>query len=124
MSTPLRILLVNDDEDGLYLLERAVVGEFHSAAIWKSRSASEALELLHCQAVDLIVTDQRMQAMDGIEMVRLIRARDARTPILMLTGSEHLKTTALEAGVTSFLASGNWDVIRKGIREAAARGND
>ncbi len=76
--------------------------------------------MLNTQAVDAIITDNRMPAMDGIEMVRLIRARDQRTPIIMLTGSEQLKATALAVGVTAFLASGSWDEIRRRIREVIA----
>jgi CheY-like chemotaxis protein len=74
------------------------------------------LALLDAKPMDAIITDNRMPAMDGIEMVRLIRARDAKLPIFMLTGSEHLKASALAAGVTSFLASGNWDEIRAWMR--------
>ncbi len=114
------ILLVNDDEDGLFLLEHAVSREFPSSSILKTRSAADALAMLNTQAVDAIITDNRMPAMDGIEMVRLIRARDQRTPIIMLTGSEQLKATALAVGVTAFLASGSWDEIRRRIREVIA----
>src|SRR5207237_9872893 len=108
VSAPI-ILLVNDDEGGLFLLERAVRREFPAASILKSRNAADALGTLETQSVDAVITDNRMPAMEGIEMVRLIRIRDARTPILMLTGSEHIKAAALAAGVTAFLGSGSWD---------------
>jgi CheY-like chemotaxis protein len=116
VQTGPRILLVNDDEDGLFLLERTLAREFPQGSIQKARGAAEALSLLDHAEVDAIITDNRMPAMDGIEMVRLIRARDAKLPIFMLTGSEHLRASALAAGVTSFLASGNWDEIRVWMR--------
>lgn len=123
MPTGPRFLLVNDDENGLFLLERAVAREFPNCSIQKARGATEALAQLERAPVDAIVTDNRMPAMDGIQMVRVIRTRDAQTPILMLTGSEELKAPALAAGVTSFLASGSWDDIRRWMRETLNPGS-
>jgi CheY-like chemotaxis protein len=117
MGVSPRILLVNDDEDGLFLLEHAVLREFPGATILKSKSGPDALALLGTQPVEAIITDNRMPAMEGVEMVRLIRQRDGNTPILMLTGSEHMKAAALAAGVSLFVASGSWDDIRGRIRE-------
>ncbi|HUR56298.1 MAG TPA: response regulator [Opitutaceae bacterium] len=107
---------MNDEEDGLFLLERAVIREFPACRVWKSRTAAEALDFLATAAVDAVITDNRMPSMEGVVMVRLIRARDTRTPILMLTGSDQVRAAAFEAGVTAFSAAGSWDDIRTQIR--------
>src|SRR3954471_20592856 len=121
MPTAPRILLVNDDEDGLFLLEHAVAREFPDCAIFKCRTGPPALAMLESQPVDAIITDNRMPAMEGVDMVRLIRQRDHHTPILMLTGSEQVKSAAIDAGVTRFLTSGSWDEIRREIRKVVER---
>lgn len=39
-------------------------------------------------AWDLLVTDQEMPGMDGLELARNLRSRDSRLPILLLTGHD------------------------------------
>ena len=110
------VLLVNDNENGLYLLEHAVRREYPGAAVQKCLSAEEALGAWRTQRYDVIITDNHMPQMEGVEMVRTIRARDGATPIMMLTGSPRIEAEARAAGVSDFLSSGSWDEIRARIR--------
>jgi two-component system response regulator GlrR len=112
-----RILVVNDDEDALFLLHRTILRECPDAAVTGLRSAGDALAFLETQQVDAIVTDNQMPGMDGLAMVHAIRARDPATIILMLTGSDQVKGAALNAGVNSFVSTGSWSEIRIKIRE-------
>jgi CheY-like chemotaxis protein len=123
MARPLALLLVNDEEDGLFLLDHAVKREFPSVETIACRSAAEALACLGRRAVDAVVTDNRMPAVTGVELVRLIRATNSRLPIIMLTGSDEKRNEALAAGVSAFICGGDWADIRRKIRgtiEAAA----
>ena len=56
---------------------------------------------------DLILTDQNMPKMDGLSLIRALRAgpRYKSTPILMLTteSSDTMKTQGREAGATGWL---------------------
>ena len=116
------MLLVNDDEDGLYLLERAVKHEFPAAITIACRNGLEALGLLASQPVDAVVTDNRMPALSGIELARAIRAAKFQIPIVMLTGSDEKKREALTAGVDVFISGGDWSEIRQIIRQAIEAG--
>lgn len=111
-----QFLLVNDHENGLFLLERAVMREFPAAVVVKSRSAEEALGIWQNRKFDALITDNRMPHMEGLDMVRAIRAVDMDTPILMLTGSPQAEAEARAAGVNDFISSGSWDDIRARIR--------
>ena len=111
-----QVLLVNDNENGLYLLERAVLREYPSAVVRKCQSAEEALGCWRNTRYDVIITDNRMPHMEGLEFVRLIRAEDGATPIMMLTGSPTVEAEARAAGVSDFLSTGSWDDIRARIR--------
>ncbi len=110
------VLLVNDNENGLYLLERAVLREYPAADVHKVQSAEEALQHWRMARFDVIITDNRMPQMEGLDMVRVIRAEDGATPIIMLTGSAHVEKDARAAGVSDFLSSDSFNDIRSRLR--------
>jgi CheY-like chemotaxis protein len=112
-----RVLLVNDQENGLYLLERALLREYPSAHVQKCQSGELALECWRMMRYDLIITDNRMPQMEGLDLVRAIRAEDRQTAIMMLTGSAHVEADAHAAGVSDFVSTGSWDDIRMRIRQ-------
>lgn len=48
-------------------------------------SAGEALEAFERDSFDVVVTDMRMENMDGLQLARAIRERDPNMPIIMVT---------------------------------------
>jgi CheY-like chemotaxis protein len=108
MSGPKRILVVDDTEDGLFLISRSLKRTFPKAEILFARDGSEALSVLTRAPVDAVITDNRMAEMSGLELTQAIRATGSLIPILMLTGSEELEEKALKAGVTVFHPSSRW----------------
>ena len=67
----------------------------------------EALDVLHGQSVDLIITDLNMPVMDGIAFIKAVRAQSAfkGVPVLMLTteSQQAMKDLARAAGATGWL---------------------
>lgn len=67
----------------------------------------DALEKLGDCQVDLVLTDQNMPRMDGLTLVRELRAQERfkRTPILMLTteSSDEMKQAGRAAGATGWM---------------------
>ena len=67
----------------------------------------DGLEKAKAKAVDLILTDQNMPRMDGLTLVKSLRAlpQYATTPILMLTteSSDTMKSQGRAAGATGWL---------------------
>jgi CheY-like chemotaxis protein len=116
------VLLVNDQESGLYLLQHAVVREYPDAVVRSCLSAEDALRSWRTERFDVIITDNRMPRMDGLEFVQRIRAEDGATPILMLTGSAQVEPEARAAGVSDFVSSGSWEQIRVRIRQLVGSG--
>lgn len=111
MSARVRVLLVNDDDDALFLLGRSVRRALPEAEVATLRDAPAALAYAARHHVDVIVTDNTMPEMDGITFTRAIRERDAAVPILMVTNSTHLAEQATKAGVTSYLPSARWSDV-------------
>ncbi len=81
---PSRILLVDDNPDGL-LVRRQLLEEL-GLVVETALNGEEGLQRFECGRYDVVVTDYRMPRMDGIEMIRRIRARDAGARIILLSG--------------------------------------
>lgn len=71
-----------------------------------SDSAPQVLELAGSGAFDLVVLDLGRPAHDGLSVLRDIRARGQRIPVLMLTAPSHVAdpVTALDVGTSDSLA--------------------
>ena len=65
-----------------------------------------ALEWLRSEHPDLILTDCQMPRLDGIALVRRLRASGDQTPVIMISGQteQQLIDIALKAGVNQYLA--------------------
>ncbi len=104
--TPIRVLLVEDDEDD-YLLTRDALrslGPERMALRWVE-SAEQALEALASGEHDVCLLDYRLGAMTGLELLAQARRRGWNGPAILLTGvgDEEVDERALEAGAADFL---------------------
>ncbi|HVU33711.1 MAG TPA: response regulator [Opitutaceae bacterium] len=111
MCARTRILLVNDDDDALFLLGRSVRRALPEADVALLRDAPTALAYCQQHHIDALVTDNTMPHMDGLTLVRAVRQRDRTLPIVMVTNSTHLSQQATEAGVTAYLPSARWSDV-------------
>jgi DNA-binding NtrC family response regulator len=78
-----KILVVDDNTDILDVLELVLAEDYH---IFKAQSAQEALDILSQQEIDLIITDQRMPGMTGVELLEKTLAYNPRMIKILLTG--------------------------------------
>jgi two-component system chemotaxis response regulator CheY len=73
----------------------------------EAEDGGKALALLGNHAVDCVITDLNMPDMDGLELIRRLRAMATyqKTPIVMLTtqGDDEKKYAGQRAGVTDWL---------------------
>ena len=106
-----RILLVNDDDDALFLLGRSVRRALPEAEVALLRDGPSALAYCEKHHVDALVTDNTMPNMDALTLAREIRLRNNPVPILMVTNSTHLAEEAARAGVTSYVPSARWSDV-------------
>jgi PAS domain S-box-containing protein len=85
-----------------------------------------ALETLADQPVDCVISDYQMPDMDGIELLRTVRDEHPNLPFILFTGrgSEEVASTAIEAGVTSYLRKSGgecYEQLRHRVRNAVSR---
>lgn len=111
-----RILVVNDDDDSLFLLDRSVRRALPEADVVLMHSAVAALRYFEEHRVAAVVTDNRMPEMDGLTLVRRIREYDATVPILMVTGSLEVPAAAIEAGASACVSRLCWNSVGTELR--------
>ena len=105
MSDPVaqQILIVEDDSKTASSLREGLI---HAG--FKVRIASkgdDALASLETQQCDLVVLDWMLPGGDGIEVLRVLRQRGQRVPVLLLTARDTVedRVHGLEAGADDYL---------------------
>lgn len=100
----MRVLLAEDDTvlaDGLCRSLRKA----GYAVDWVS-SGSEADAVLAAQPYDLLILDLGLPRMSGLEVLRQLRARESRLPVLILTAADSVeqRVRGLDLGADDFMA--------------------
>jgi len=116
--TDLVVLAVDDDMINLKLLKSMLMKSGHVKEVVEAKNGSDAIGVLKGrQDVDLILLDIIMPIMNGIEMLKVVRADDGlrQPPIIVLTTDETKKSEALESGANGFLMKPirNDDLMKK-----------
>ena len=116
------------DDEELYrgALKRVLRRVGHTVA--EARDATEALEIVSSEPVDLVIADIRMPGINGIELVRQIHDFDPDMPCIVVTGygSAEQSVEALRAGAHWYLEKpfeqGRLEVIRRLVEQAVDHG--
>ncbi|GLH26533.1 two-component system response regulator GlrR [Enterobacter sp. 200527-13] len=125
---PAHLLLVDDDPGLLKLLGMRLVSEGYSVVT--AESGQEGLKVLSHEKVDLVISDLRMDEMDGLQLFAEIQKQQPGMPVIILTahGSIPDAVAATQQGVFSFLTKPvDKDALYKAIDSAlehAAPSND
>lgn len=98
-----RVLLVDDDPDLLRLLAMRLTAA--GCAVTSAESGEQALAMLSVQRPHLVITDLRMQGMDGMALFSAIQEANPALPVIILTahGSIPEAVAATKRGVFGFL---------------------
>ncbi len=90
MEGSFRILVVDDEPRGVELLARCLQA---LGPVARASSGEEAWTLACDADLDLVVTDQRMPGMSGVELLTRIAARSPGTGRILITGYTDLEST-------------------------------
>ena len=101
----MRVLLLEDDEDATARVVAALDAAGHDDVTCVERG-EEALRLAAGARFDVIVLDRMNGGLDGLEVLRRLRALDVRTPVLALSnlGNTRHRVEGLDAGADDYLA--------------------
>lgn len=101
------VMIVDDEEDFRNTLAKRL--EKRNLRVIKADGGEAALAVLKQECVDVVALDVRMQGMDGIEVLRAIKAWDPEIEVVMLTGH-----ASVEAAVQG-MALGAFDYLMKPV---------
>lgn len=115
------VLLVDDEPRVLSALSRGLRRE--GVAIETAANGRAALERITAGSISLVISDQKMPGMQGIELLSAVRQRSPETARILLTGwsGEIPKSQLDEAGLFALIAK-PWDdrELRRTVRDAIA----
>ena len=102
-----RVLVVDDEEGIRSFISEALTSEGH--AVTEAGDGQEALRLLAAHTFHLMITDLRMPRLDGMALLRRVRAERPEMEVIVLTAHGSVET-AVEA-----MKLGAFDYLRKPI---------
>jgi DNA-binding NtrC family response regulator len=115
------ILVVDDEPDILFSLKALLRRDFE---VYTAESGAQALEVLRQHPVHLIMTDQRMPEMTGVELLTRARGECPRSVRVIFTGYADLKAVidAVNRGEIYRYLTKPWDPdeLCEVLREACA----
>jgi len=122
VSTMASLLIVDDEDIALRNLQHVMDREGY--AVTATRSGVKALTLLEQQRFDVVLTDLRMEKVDGMDILRRCRDVDPLMEVIMITGhaSTESAVDAMKQGAFYYLAKPfRLDEVRKVVAEAAEK---
>jgi DNA-binding response OmpR family regulator len=100
---PVRVLVVEDDEEIAHVLQRSLRLDGYDVKL--AGDGVQALEEAHAFLPDLIVLDLGLPRLDGIDVAKRLRDDGDDVPILMLTARDALESRVegLDVGADDYL---------------------
>ncbi|TKB26915.1 response regulator [Desulfopila sp. IMCC35006] len=100
-----RVLVVDDEEDMLWMLQRNLNKGMEDVEILAAKSAEEALAILSDRPANLVITDINMPGMNGLDLLIEINNRFPATGVIIMTAypSNAYENKAMMSGSLRFI---------------------
>ncbi|MFQ5672908.1 MAG: sensor histidine kinase [Nitrospinales bacterium] len=121
---PLHILITDDDEDDFVFVSDLLRDALGTKVkiIDHAASYAAAIEILGHNSYDVALVDYRLDEANGIALLREIRSKGDKTPVIFLTGQgdQEVAVEAMKSGATDYLdkAKLSEDALAQSIRYA------
>ena len=104
-SGAVKVLLVDDEEGYVHVLANRL--RRRNFDVTKALSGTEAIQILRSRDFDVVILDLKMEDMDGIEVLKIMKKMVPQIEVIMLTG--HGSEKAAKEG----MALGAFDYLTK-----------
>ncbi|MCR4772887.1 MAG: response regulator [Prevotella sp.] len=99
-----RVLIVEDNKQLLQLMKSLLGKKYH---VFTAENGRRALDIIHREALDLVISDIMMPVMDGIELTKAIKQNEdyGQLPVVLLTAKTHDedRQEAYQIGADSYI---------------------
>lgn len=104
MTDPFRILVVDDERPQLELIGGFLKKQGFEVEL--AASSESALQRFRQDSFDLVLTDQRMAGLSGLDLLKTVRALNPEASVIMMTayGSIENAVAAIKEGAADYLA--------------------
>ncbi len=124
-AVSLKVLVV-DDQDSVRKMTCLTLEQMGIRVMHEAENGMRAMEIASLQPIDLIISDYYMDTMDGLDLLRAVRAHPIvrRVPFILLTGrgDRELVIKAAQAGVNNYLIKPfTVDVLRQKIEQVMGK---
>ncbi len=129
MTAPLKILIVEDNDDDAQLLLVKLRRAGYTPDYVQVDNASEFKQALQDHTWQIVVSDYAMPSFSGLEALGILRARDRNTPFILVSGTvgEELAVEAMRSGANDYIMKDNLTrlipAIERELREVQERSN-
>ena len=114
-----RVLLVDDEKDFLESMSERM--RLRCMDVTTAATAKEALEFIENDVFDAIILDVQLPEMDGMDVLKKIKAKHPEAQIILLTGQASLEmgVEAMKIGASDYLEKpADIESLSKKIKEA------
>jgi PAS domain S-box-containing protein len=124
LLSPIKILIVDDDEVDRMVILRALKRAGIQAEISTAESIAQAVAVVHQHSFDCVFLDYRLPGGDGLELLQTFRNEGFTMPIIVVTsqGDEKIAVEVMKSGGTDYITKqmlnteGIAQIMRNAIR--------
>jgi PAS domain S-box-containing protein len=127
VTSPLRILLLEDDATDAELILELLQADHFVCEVTRVQTRAEFLAALENRGLDLILADYRLPSFDGLSALKLALAARPDLPFIFVSGTlgEELAIEALKVGATDYVLKTRLSrlvpSVQRALREARER---
>jgi CheY-like chemotaxis protein len=104
VTQPYHVIIADDDATVRAVLTRIVKRTYPAVIVSAVPDGLDALLVYDQQGADLVITNQTMRQLYGLDLIAALRARQATIPIILISGDSTHEQPALTVGATLFVA--------------------
>ncbi len=109
MTTPLRVLIVEDCDDDAQLLLVRLRRAGYSPDYVRVDNAEDLRKALQAHNWQIVISDYAMPGFSGLEALRILREQDRETPFILVSGTvgEEIAVEAMRTGANDYIMKEN-----------------